>query len=293
MYSGPWVFARKPEETSEREDKDMPPVTLIHDNESARALGFKGGFVGGLTLLSIAGSAIDAGLGHVWFEGGTLSVRNRAPVYECEVRARWEEMTPLAGESRRLNFHLVDRENQQSTPGWAALPEPGGKPVLPWERNPVKHESVGADVLPEMIVGQSRKPFEAKLTLKDAVARLDAIQNQTWWYRYGSPWGGPVLTAFDVCFMLYQGKPQLRTNILRSPRLRTSMDAGTELVVYQPLFIDRTYLMKARLADKWQTDRTVFFVTEYDYEDDRGARVAMMRAYSAHLIRALAPADSL
>jgi hypothetical protein len=63
-------------------------------------------------------------------------------------------------------------------------------------------------------------------------------------------------------------------------------------VVYEPLFIDRTYLMKARLADKWQTNRTVFFVTEYDYEDEKGARVAMMRAYSAHLIRALAPADS-
>ena len=70
MYYGPWVFARKPEETSERADKDMPPVTLIHDNESARALGFKGGFVGGLDLLSIAESAIDAAIGHIWYEGG-------------------------------------------------------------------------------------------------------------------------------------------------------------------------------------------------------------------------------
>lgn len=136
MYYGPWVFARKPEETSERADKDMPPVTLIHDNESARALGFKGGFVGGLTLLSIAGCAIDAGIGHVWFEGGTLSVRNRAPVYECDVRACWEETRPLAGESRRLNFHLVDREGNESTHGWAALPLPGGPTILPWRRNP-------------------------------------------------------------------------------------------------------------------------------------------------------------
>ena len=290
MYYGPWVFARKPEETSEREDKDMPPVTLIHDNESARALGFKGGFVGGLNLLSIAGSAIDAGMGHVWFQGGTLSVRNRAPVYECDVQTCWEETAPLAGESRRLNFHLVDREGQQSTHGWAALPESGARTVLPWKRDPVKHKSVGEDVLPEMKVGQSRTPFEAKVTLKDAVARLDAIQNFIWWYRYGSPWGMPILTAFDICYMLYQGKPQLRTNILRSPRLLTSMDAGTDMAVFEPLFIDRVYLMKARLAEKWQTDKTVFFVTEYAYEDDKGALVALMRAYSAHLIRALAPA---
>lgn len=293
MYYGPWVFARKPEETSERADKDLPPVTLIHDDGSARALGFKGGFVGGLTLLSIAESAIDAGMGHVWYEGGTLSVRHRAPVYECDVRACWEETRHLAGESRRLNFHLADREGEQSTQGWAGLPLPGTRPVLPWERNPVRHQSVGEDVLPEMKVGQARKPFEATVTLKDAVARLDDIQNQTWWYRHGSPWGGPVLTAFDICYMLYQGKPQLRTNILRSPRLRTSMDAGTDLLVHQPLFIDRTYLMKARLADKWQTSKTVFFVTEYVYEDDKGATVAVMRAYSAHLIRALASPESV
>ena len=144
--------------------------------------------------------------------------------------------------------------------------------------------------MPEMPVGQAREPFKATVTLNDAVKRLDGIENQTWWYRYGSPWGGPILSAFDICFMLYQGNPQV--SILRSRRLRTSMDAGTDLVVYQPLFVDRTYLMKAQLVDKWQTEKTVFFVTEYVYEDDKGEVVAVMRAYSAHLIRALAPVGS-
>jgi hypothetical protein len=68
------------------------------------------------------------------------------------------------------------------------------------------------------------------------------------------------------------------------------MDAGTDMVFYAPLFADRTYVMKPRLCDKWQTDKTIFFTTEYIYEDKESAKpVAMMRTYSAHLIRDLLP----
>ncbi|MDP2920100.1 MAG: hypothetical protein Q8O43_07785 [Dehalococcoidia bacterium] len=291
MYAGPWVFARKPQETGEREDKSLPPVTLIHDNAAAQALGFKGGFVGGLTLLSLASGAIDASFGHMWYEGGTLSVRHRAPVYEGDVRVMWEERPSESREARRIGYHLENRDGEESTHGWATLPKPGEKPVPPWERHPVKHKSVDDDILPEMVVGQSRAPFEAIVKMKDFVPRLDAIKDYNWWYRYASPWGPPILTPHEVCYMLYQGRPQLRTNILRSSRLRTSMDAGTDLVMYSPLFVDHIYTMKARLVDKWQTARTVFFVTEYTYSDEKGKNIAMMRAYSAHLIRDLAPLE--
>ncbi len=290
MYRGPFVFVQKPRETEERVDKSIPPVTLIHDTEAAKALGFKGGFVGGLTLLNAEIPAIDASLGHLWFDGGTLSVRNRTPVYESELRVVWEEVAPGAGEARRISYHLENREGEETNHGWAALPKPGEKPVPPWERNPVKYNSIGEDVLPELVVGIARKPFTMNVALKDTVARMDELKQYTWWYRYASPWGPPILNAFEICFALYQGVPQHPSNPLRSPRLITSMDAGTDLIVYEPLFADRNYIMKARLVDKWQTEKTVFFVTHYDYEDEKGKLVAQMRANSAHLIRALAPA---
>jgi hypothetical protein len=291
MHTGPWIFMRKPEETSEREDKNLPPVTLIHDNETAKALGYQGGFVGGLHLLSLATGAIDATFGHTWYQGGTLGVRNRTPVFESELRVQWEEDSPKEGESRRLNYHLVNHEGEQSNHGWVALPKPGEKPAPPWERNPEKHKSIGTDALPEMKVGTSREPFEARVALKDAVTRLDAIKDRTWWFRYASPWGEPILTPFEVCFMLYQGVPQSPANPLRSPRLRISMDAGTDLVMYKPMFVGRTYIMKVRLVDKWQTEKSVFWVTEFSYENNKGEQTALMRAYTAHIIRNLAPVN--
>jgi len=290
MFYGPFIFVRKPQETEEREDKNIPPVTLIHDTEAAKALGFRGGFVGGLTLLNAEIPAIDASFGHLWFAGGTLSVRNRTPVYESELRVVWEDTAPEKGESGRISYCLENHEGEQTNHGWAALPASGEKPVPPWERNPVKHTSVGVDALPELVVGTSRKPFVMNVALKDTVARMDELKQYNWWYRYASPWGPPILNAFEICFALYQGVPQHPSNPLRSPRLITSMDAGTDLIVYEPLFTGRNYVMKASLVDKWQTDKTVFFTTHYDYEDEYGKLVAQMRANSAHLIRALAPA---
>lgn len=290
MYAGPWVFMHKPPETNTRADKDMPPVTLIHDDAAARALGFKGGFVGGQTLLGLASTCIAASFGHLWYEGGTISVRNRAPVYEGEMRVLWEEARPGPGEARRITFHLETRDTEPSTPGWAALPSPGASPVPPWESAPVRRAAAAPGALPELKVGMTRQPFEAVVTLAAAVKDLDVMRDYNWWHRYASPWGPPILNPYQVCHALYQGFPQSPANPLRSPRLRTSMDAGTDLVVYAPFFADNRFTMKASLADKWQTERTVFFVTEYRYEDEAGKLLAVMQAVSAHLIRDLAPA---
>jgi len=141
-----------------------------------------------------------------------------------------------------------------------------------------------------MKVGNPRPPFEAIVNRQDAIERLDRIADSNWWYRIASPWGDPILTPFDIAYMLYQGLRETSGGPTRSPRLRTPMDAGTDMVIYRPLFVDRTYVMKPFLCDKWQTPKSVFFCTEYSYEDESSKLVAVMRAYSAHLIRDLAPA---
>ena len=290
MYTGRWVRVHKPPSSTERIKQGVQPVTRIHDDDAAQALGFREGIVGGLTLASVTTGAIAASLGHAWYEGGTYSVRHRNPVYEGDIRVLWEESHPEPGDAKRIDFHLEDREGNTSTYGWASIAQPGRKPLPPWERYPASHASVGEDCLPEMKVGPARPPFEAIVTRQEAVDRLDRISDFNWWYRIASPWGDPILTPFEIAYMLYQGL-RMPAETTRSSRLRTSMDAGTDMVVYHPLFVDRKYTVKSWLCDKWQTTRSVFFCTEYSYEDENGKLVAMMRSYSAHLIRDLAPAE--
>ena len=200
------------------------------------------------------------------------------------MRTLWEQSKADIGDAKKIDFHLEDREDNTSTYGWASVAEPGNKPVPPWERSPVTHISVGEDVLPEMKVGGASPPFEAIVSREDAINRLDGIGDYNWWYRIASPWGNPILTPFEVAYMLYQGLRKTSAGPTRSLRLRTPMDAGTDMVVYHPLFVDQTYIMKSRLCDKWQTPRSVFFCTEYSYQGKSGELVALMRTYSAHFI---------
>ena len=291
MYTGPWVRVQKPPPSTTRIAQGFPAITKIHDDDDARALGFKAGFVGGLTLEGVVAGAIDASLGHPWYEGGIFSVRHRAPVYEGEVRVIWEETEPDPEDTRKIAFWIEHKDGERSTPGWASISRPGHKPVPPWERQPSPEPpAADKDSLPEMRIGTSRLAFKAIVTMSEAIKRLDGFNDQNWWHRIASPWGDPILTVFELGYMPYQvySQPQ-QSQPNRPSRLRTPMDAGHDTVIYEPLFTDRTYLLHAWLCAKWQTERSVFFAIEYRFEDQSGKCVALMRAYSAHLIRDLGP----
>jgi hypothetical protein len=69
------------------------------------------------------------------------------------------------------------------------------------------------------------------------------------------------------------------------------MDAGTDLLVYEPVFLDRTYVVRSKVCDKWQTEKNVFSITEYTYEDrETGRLVATVRTSGATPLRDLLPA---
>ena len=289
MYTGPWVRVRRPEESTERIAKGYMPSTLIHDDEEAKKYGFKGGFVGGTTLDAVALESISASFGHLWYNGGVYSIRHRQPTYEGEVRVLWEKTTPEPVDACKITFHLKTTDGSTATPGWAAITKPGKKPVPPWERHPEKHTSVGKDVLPDIHIGLAREPFEVNVTTDEAVDQLDRAGNTNWWFRIASPWGDPILVPPIVRDMMYQGFILNEPNPIRSPHLRIPMDAGTDFVMYEPMFVGLKYVMKAHIFDKWQTERTVFFITEYALEDNQNRLMALFHTYSAHIIKDLAP----
>lgn len=291
MYTGPWITLSHPGGSQESIKKgSLAPSTMVHDDDAARALGFKEGIIGGLTLFSVTGGSIAASLGHTWFEGGVCSVKHKGVTYAGDVRVKWELVTPDFNDSRKIVYHLEDRDGNTAAHGWASLPKPGMKSIPPWERNPEVHKSVGVDIVPEFKVGTVSPPLKVIVHREDAIKNLDKISDYNWWYRIASPWGDPILTPYETAYMLYQKlKTSLFIGAATSPRFHTPMDAGKDMVFFQPLFLERTYTMKAKLIDKWQSGKTVFWCHEYSYEDENGKLVALMHANSAHMIKDLKP----
>src|SRR5688500_16189974 len=56
----------------------------IHDDETARRYGFRGGLVPGVTVYAYLTEPLVAALGSAWLERGTATVRFAKPVFEGE-----------------------------------------------------------------------------------------------------------------------------------------------------------------------------------------------------------------
>ena len=138
-----------------------------------------------------------------------------------------------------------------------------------------------------VIVGATRKPFEIVVRAEDVMER-----DQHWWYRVASPFGDPLWSPLDIASIFYHGRrinPAFVEPEGDAP-VRAAMDAGTDLVVREPVFLDRTYIIDTRVADKWQTEKTAFMSLEYTFTDKKTGRlVAVSRNYSAFMHRKHAP----
>ena len=287
MYTGPWVMVRKPVSSHDGIAQGLKPRTVIHDDDAARALGLKAGIVGGLTLMSVTAGAIPASLGASWYEGGIYSVRHKKVSYEGEVRVVWETLPPDPTDNRKISFHLENRDGETTTYGWAAAVDHGKTFLAPWERSPQPRTIVGEDASPDVIVGATRKPFEIIVRAADVMER-----DPHWWYRVASPFGDPLWSPLDIASVFYHGRrinPAFVEPEGDAP-VRAAMDAGTDLVVREPVFLDRTYIIDTKVADKWQTGKTAFMSLEYTFTDKKtGQLVAISRNYSAFMHRKLVP----
>src|ERR1700759_3158188 len=70
--------------TATMEDPDDPEMferNRIHTTEGAREYGFKGAFVGGVTLYAWGVPTIVEALGDAWVDEGWVNIRFRRPVY--------------------------------------------------------------------------------------------------------------------------------------------------------------------------------------------------------------------
>jgi acyl dehydratase len=236
----------------------------IHDDEAARSLGFRGGFVPGSIVATAALPALVHAFGPRWMEGGWYRFNFVSPVYiDEEVR----EVGVLEGAT--LNLRVENREGRLCCSGQAGLGVD-----LPWDVGMDGKRGAG-EVLPNVEVGLSFDEAEFVTSAADVAGMLRAAGDETPWYEGASPWGGAIVPPERLHHVALQATRSRRLEVdgVRPP----GMWAEHALALKRPLFQDRSYFMRERIVDKGRSGRALFLTYEFDVVDSAGELLATGR----------------
>src|SRR5262245_30863820 len=231
----------------------------IHDDKTARSLGFEGGFVPGTTVGTAALTAVLAHYGWEWMNGGWYSFTFVSPVYVSE---EVREVAQSLDGSGDIAVTVVNRDGRTCASGRAGLGTELGMGKA-WD--PAADGTSGPEVLALMPVGTVYPPEETTCTAADVedLLRSAGVENSAW-YQTASPLGPPVIMPEWIF------GPALR--IIRRPGVvqlgdeakPPAMWAHHMLVVERPMLLDRPYTISETLVDKGRSGRTLFVTSEFE-----------------------------
>lgn len=238
----------------------------IHDDDAARGMGFRGGFVPGSTVGQAAMPAILDRYGQQWMEGGWYSFKFVRPVYiDEEVR----EVAAPVPDFDGIALRVEARDGRLCCDGSAGLGA-----TAPWD---AAEDGVhGADeVFPQMVLGTPCPDAELIVQPDDVTPMLDAAGDETEWYGDESPWGGGLIPPERLMNAALQAS---RDQIITGDEVRNpGMWAEHSLAVERPMFLGQRYTLTEHLADKGLSGRTAFVAYQFEVADESGQRCATGR----------------
>ncbi|MBM4226909.1 MAG: hypothetical protein FJ164_04055 [Gammaproteobacteria bacterium] len=189
-------------------DDSLPPWRVVarndaidsgnpmHDDETARRLGFAGGLVPGVTLYGYLTHPLIERLGRTFLEHGRFEVRFRRPVYEGEeVTARCRAVADDSGQARApstFELELCNAAGEACVLGRASVPETP-PPVLempvtepmPFHKIPATAAALGAappiGTLHECLTTEAGRAFASGLG--DDLALYQTLAHPAWLLR--------------------------------------------------------------------------------------------------------------
>ncbi|MEX0941485.1 MAG: hypothetical protein WD002_02965 [Pseudomonadales bacterium] len=219
----------------------------IHDDDKAREMGFRRGFVPGTTISLLVEDAIGDYFGPAWFEGGWHDMKFVAAVYDDEpVRVVLTE-----DDGPGVGFAVLTEEDRSTCVGRLGL---GTNP--PW--NAAEDGKRAGIAFPQSVLGTQLEPLDftpAKALFEQALSPGVAGR----WFTGKSPFGGALTPSCALLPITRHGQSQLPIENAVLP----GMNGRMQMVFESPIFLDESYRAELRLVDKGESGRTWFRTIEY------------------------------
>ena len=260
-------------------------VGSIHDDETATALGFRGGTVAGSVHLDQFPPLLLQAFGKPWFETGSLSLYFRHATTDGESVQAFVERPPAGAHDPQVRAWMTTPRDasdesaasgQLVAEGTAAVGNPEAASAL-HERDLRPADPAELKILKALKAGDVLGDLRAAVNSERQRSILDdgAMTEPLDWYSGASPWGGPIASPSGVVGLLYT---QLLAETSEAMGEHVGLFGAIEIRFRAgPVFLDRDYRVTGEVAAVSQTPRTEVLWFDSRALDDRDEPVVEMR----------------
>jgi acyl dehydratase len=251
-------------------------VGSIHDDDTAAALGFRGGTVAGSVHLDQFPPLLLQALGQRWFETGSLSLYFRHATTDGEPVQAFVERPPAGADDPQVRAWMTTPAGELVAEGTAAVGNPQAPSAL-HERDLRPADPAELRILKALKAGDVLGDFRApvKSERQWSVIEQEAMTEPLDWYSGPSPWGGPIASPSGVVGLLYR---QLLVDAKEAMGEHVGLFGAIEIRFRSgPVFLDRDYRVAGEVAAVSQTPKTEVLWFDSRALDDRDEPVAEMR----------------
>jgi hypothetical protein len=253
----------------------------IHDDETARNLGMRGGAVVGTVHLNLFPPLILKTLGQRWFEKGSLSIFYTYAMLDGEQVRGIMGIPPEGKENVQVKAWAEDNDGHTVGTGTIAVGEPDELTYV----QTVELKNAGPGELRIMAghtAGEDLPSKDVLITQEMVDRALQTITDTLDWYKGDSPWGGAIVppSLMHRAMMITPERPEEVVGFFGATELRN---------VNGPVKVNVPYRAGGKLACVGTSSKTEFYwVDTYLEEADSGKRVAEMRNMT-RLMKASSP----
>jgi hypothetical protein len=244
----------------------------IHDDATAKKLGFRGGTVAGSIHMEQFPPILLRAFGERWFETGGLSCYFRNATTDGEPVRPLAQLPPAGATDAQINVWMERDDGTQVLEGTASVGHPS-EPSILRRKLAEPREAREQRILAELALGDLDSPVQVRLTDKESRRRLEVITEPLDWYTSPSPWGGPIANPGLVVHLMVQAQARMRLR-LGAVGLYGAIEINH---LAGPVFAEHDYEVAGKILAIGQTPKTEYFWYETVLrEPDGGKDVASM-----------------
>jgi len=244
----------------------------IHDDATARPLGFRGGTVAGSIHMEQFPPLLLRAFGERWFETGGLSTYFRNATTDREpVRAFVRLPQHNKGDSQ-VDVWMEKDDGVQVLEGTASIGTPAEPSMLQRKLNEPRQPGE-LRILAHVQPGAELPAVPSRITSERASVRLETITEPLDWYAGKSPWGGPIAHPGLVVDVMRPVEQGIELGRSRAVGLFGAIEVRH---LHGPVFVERDYEVSGRILAVGATPKTEYVWYESLLREPGGREVASM-----------------